>query len=408
MKLVRIFITSLLLATPFMLSASNDDCLACHNDSGLKSSAGKPVFVSPEKFLSSVHGRAEIACIDCHTDLKNVKDFPHPEKLKAVNCAACHEKAAQKVTASIHGQPHGPENPIIVTCKDCHGTHEIYGRDDTESRTFSMNLPATCESCHLERVKTKAGNEFIRGYNQSVHYRALEKSGLTLSANCTSCHGAHEVRSVTDPLSSVARKSIIHTCGQCHVGIEKGYLEGVHGKDYVKGIKDVPVCTDCHSEHDITAPQELNSKVYTTKVAQVCSNCHDNLRLAREYGFLPYRLRTYSESYHGTASKFGETRVANCASCHGFHDIRASSDPESSVHPDNLPKTCGKCHAGATKHFAEGKIHFIAEETITTKYRSAHIVKNVYIIVITVIIGVFLLFIASDLMHRAINKKKHE
>ncbi len=71
--------------------ASNDDCLTCHSDSSLKSSSGKPLFVDQDKFKASVHGQAEIACIDCHTDLKRVKDFPHPEKLQPVNCAACHE-----------------------------------------------------------------------------------------------------------------------------------------------------------------------------------------------------------------------------------------------------------------------------------------------------------------------------
>ena len=118
-----------------------DDCLACHGDSDLKSSAGKLLFVDQEKFRASVHGQAEIACIDCHADLKKVKDFPHPEKLRPANCAACHEKDAAQVKAGIHGQPHEGQNPITVTCGDCHGTHEIRGKDDPESTIFPINLP---------------------------------------------------------------------------------------------------------------------------------------------------------------------------------------------------------------------------------------------------------------------------
>jgi predicted CXXCH cytochrome family protein len=370
----------------------------------LKSSAGKSLFLDQDKFKASVHGQAEIACIDCHADLKKVKDFPHPEKLQPVNCAACHEKDAAQVKAGIHGQPHDGQNPITVSCGDCHGTHEIRGKDDPESLIFPINLPTTCETCHLERVKTKRGRSFIEMYNRSAHYKALEKAGLTLSANCANCHDGHNIRSVSDPQSLVSRKNIIRTCGACHVGIRKGYLEGVHGKDYVKGSQDVPVCTDCHSEHNIQSPEDLSSPVYATKVAGVCSRCHDDERLARQYGFLTSRLKTFSSSYHGTASKFGEARVANCASCHGFHDIRVSTDPKSPINPDNLAKTCGKCHAGAGKNFAKGKIHVVSEKT---ENRWAYFAKIFYIVVIAVLISVFLIFIAADLYHRLKIRWKH-
>lgn len=391
-------------AASTLTQPTNDDCFACHGDASLKSSSGKALFVNQEKFKASVHGQAEISCIDCHTDLKKVKDFPHQEKLQAVNCAACHEKDAAQLKASIHGQPQEGNRSIIVGCKDCHGTHEIGGKDDPESTIFPINLPTTCEICHLERVKTKRGKDFIEMYKQSAHYKALEKSGLTLSANCANCHGGHNVRGVSDSQSLVSRKNIIRTCGACHVGIQKGYLEGVHGKDYVKGSADVPVCTDCHSEHNIRSPEDLNSPVYATKVAAVCTKCHDDERLARQYGFLTSRLKTYSNSYHGTASKFGETHVANCASCHGFHDIRVSTDPKSPIYPDNLSKTCGKCHAGAGKNFAKGKIHVISEKT---ENKGAYFAKIFYIVIIAALISVFLIFIAADLFHRLRVRWKH-
>jgi len=207
----------------------------------------------------------------------------------------------------------------------------------------------------------------------------------------------HDVKAMGDPQSRVARKAIIRTCGRCHVGIEKNYLEGVHGKDYLKGSKDVPVCTDCHSEHAILAPTDLSSRVYATKVAQVCSRCHDDERLARQYGLLTSRLKSYSDSYHGTASKFGETRVANCASCHGFHDIRTSVDPKSPINAGNLAKTCGQCHPGAGTNFAKGKIHVVST---ATENKSGHVIKIAYIVLIAGLISVFVLFILADLFHR--------
>jgi predicted CXXCH cytochrome family protein len=397
----------LLFASP-LSPQSNEDCLTCHEDKELKSESGQSVFVDKDIFSASIHGQAEISCVSCHANLEKVTDFPHEAKLKPVDCGGCHEDAVQDFRQSIHfAASASGEAAVRVNCKDCHGTHEIKGPDSFDSTVFPLNLPSTCEKCQLEKVKTEKGYEFIRQYNLSIHFRALEKSGLTMSANCSNCHGAHKTKSVHDPLSLVSRKNIIQTCGTCHVGIQRDYLESVHGKDYFKGIMDVPVCTDCHNEHDITSPQDLSSRVYATKVAEVCVRCHDNLALSRQYGFLTSRLRTYSETFHGTASSFGETRVANCASCHGFHDIRPSSDPKSSINPANLPETCGQCHPGASRRFAEGQIHVIPEEPVTAKYQTSLLVKNIYIIIIAVIISVMLVFIAADLFRRIISKEKH-
>lgn len=400
-------VLSLLLSSPAP-AQSDDDCLTCHEDKALQSEAGKSLFVDRDEFQGSIHGQAGISCAGCHADLQKVKDFPHDSALKPVACGLCHEAARQQFDSSIHQAANEKGTAgITVGCKDCHGAHGIKPQDDFDSPTFAINLPATCEKCHLEKVPSKKGAGFVGGYNRSAHFKALEKSGLTMSANCSHCHGAHDIKSAADPQSLVSRKNIITTCGTCHVGIRKGYLEGVHGLDYVKGIKDVPVCTDCHSEHDILSPEDVGSTVYSTRVAQVCSRCHDDIVLSRQYGFLTSRLRTYNESFHGTAARFGETRVANCASCHGFHDIRASSDPKSSINKENLPATCGKCHPGASRHFAEGHIHSAPEQIETAKYKTSHIVKEVYIFIIAAIIAVMVIFIAADFLRRVLRKEKH-
>lgn len=384
---------------PFF-AQTDENCLTCHEDKELKTDDQKSLYVDTARYISSIHGGAGLSCVDCHADLRGIEDYPHEEKLKKVDCSECHPDSQQEFEQSIHSQT----TSMVVSCKDCHGKHYIKNKEDYDSQVFPLNLPQTCETCHLENVQTERGREFIKRYEKSIHYEGLEKAGLATSSNCSNCHGAHDVRPVHDADSRVSRKNIIHTCGKCHVGIERDYMEGVHGQDYIKGSKDVPVCIDCHSEHDILSPQDLSSSVYATKVADVCSRCHDDEALSRQYGFITARLKTYSGSFHGTASKFGETRVANCASCHGFHDIRPPSDPRSTIHPDNLPQKCGNCHPGAGMHFAEGKIHVISEKA-SNKW--GYIVKTIYIILISVIISVFLIFIASDLFHRSIHKERH-
>lgn len=387
--------------TRSLFSQSNEDCLACHADREIAAESGKRVYVDGPAFQQSVHGQAGLSCVDCHADLARVQDFPHRPSLNPAQCQKCHERAGRGFQASIHAQTEtGLREGKMVHCSDCHGTHDIRANDDFNSPVFPLNLPATCEKCHLGEGITAKEADFVRRYRQSIHFKALDKSGLTISATCSHCHGAHDTQKVSNPLSPVSRQNIIRTCGNCHVGIQHDYLEGVHGKDYIKGIKDVPVCTDCHSEHDILSPQDFNSKVYATRIAELCVRCHDNLALSRQYGFLTSRMKTYSETFHGTASKFGETRVANCASCHGYHEIRPSSDPQSSIHPANLPRTCGQCHPGASRRFAEGPIHVIPSDVPAPKYRASHLVKNIYILVITLIISIMLIFIVADLGRR--------
>src|SRR6185369_15130617 len=53
----------------------NDDCLTCHADKDAKRSNGRSVAVVKQKFDSSVHGQAGVACVDCHRDLASAKDF---------------------------------------------------------------------------------------------------------------------------------------------------------------------------------------------------------------------------------------------------------------------------------------------------------------------------------------------
>jgi len=134
-------------------AVTDEDCLGCHSDPGLKSAAGTSVAVDPERFRASAHGRAEISCVDCHAELRTVKDFPHAEKLKSVICAGCHEKEARVPKTNVHGRTAVEKGGPAVGCKDCHGTHDIRGAADPESSVFPANLPKTCGRCHSGATK---------------------------------------------------------------------------------------------------------------------------------------------------------------------------------------------------------------------------------------------------------------
>ncbi len=151
----------LLAARTTAFAQTNDDCLTCHADQELKAGSGKSLFVDGEKFSGSSHGRAEISCVACHADLARVKEFPHASPLRPVDCGGCHEASLQEFKKSVHFDSNQkPQGQPVVGCKDCHGTHDIRGKDDFDATIFPLNLPAVCETCHLGQVKTPRGEGF--------------------------------------------------------------------------------------------------------------------------------------------------------------------------------------------------------------------------------------------------------
>ena len=73
---------------------------------------------------------------------------------------------------------------------------------------FPTNVPKLCGRCHREGKKaalryTGDQHEIIQHYTESIHGKGLLKSGLTVTATCTSCHTAHLVLPRSDPESTV-------------------------------------------------------------------------------------------------------------------------------------------------------------------------------------------------------------
>jgi formate dehydrogenase gamma subunit len=380
----------------------DESCLACHGQAGMTSASGKSISIDPAKHAASVHGT--LGCADCHT---TIKDFPHPDKLAKVQCSTCHADETSHLTGSIHGvlgdgacqSCHGDPHevaPAVQTapakcaqchadevkefrqsihgqaaaagdtdapnCMSCHGlVHQIDASSDAASPVAKKNLPDTCAACHsnqqfLARHKIPFAHP-VELYRQSVHGRAVA-DGDGAAATCSDCHGSHGIFPSQDPRSKVNHWNIPATCGQCHTDVAKTYLESVHGQAMKAGESAVPVCSDCHGEHLILGPKEQGSLVNATRVSMAtCGRCHSDERLALRYNLPADRVPSYADSYHGLAMREGSQSVANCASCHGVHNIFRSTDPRSTVNAANLAKTCGNCHAGAGDHFIIGPVH---------------------------------------------------
>jgi cytochrome b subunit of formate dehydrogenase len=374
------------------LALKSSDCLDCHQDASLtKDLNGKPVSVSvdPKKFSASVHGVLE--CGDCHGD---VKAYPHEPAPARVVCKTCHAEAQAGYNSGVHAKALAAGRNG-ARCFDCHGSpHEILPGSDPNARTYRTNLPIMCGTCHGQKfVMEKSGlsNQPFVSYEESVHGRAVSKGSLK-AAICTDCHGIHEILPAGDSKSSIFKFNVSKTCGQCHSAIATEYLTSVHGKAILRGNWQAPVCTDCHGIHMIKSHVDPTSSVAAQNVGRTtCSQCHAGVKLTQEFNVPSQRVSSYQQSYHGLARQLGSKVAANCASCHGVHNIFPSSDPRSTINRKNLARTCGKCHAGATQNFAKGKIHLDGQPSDEIGSTIVGWVRLFYITVIWMTIGSMML-----------------
>ena len=299
------------------------------------------------------------ACQSCHGDPHEVAAAIQTAPAK---CAQCHADEVKEFRKSIHGQASAAGDPDAPNCLSCHGSvHEIQSSSEATSPVAKKNLPDTCAGCHsnrefLSRHKIPFAHP-VELYRQSVHGRAVV-DGDGAAASCSDCHGSHGILPSQDARSKVNHWNIPATCGQCHADIAKTYVESVHGQAMKAGVSGAPVCSDCHGEHLILGPKEQGSLVNAGRVSMAtCGRCHSDERLALRYNLPADRVPSYADSYHGLAMRGGSQSVANCASCHGVHNIFRSADARSTVNAANLSKTCGNCHAGAGDHFVIGPVH---------------------------------------------------
>lgn len=361
---MRTYLIAALLALAAMPAAaqlSTDECLACHDT------------VHAEKFKASVH--APFDCTGCHADINTVPHDPAPKK---VDCASCHSDAVEAWNHSLHAKAAASGKGKGPQCTDCHGSaHEIRPLQRAQ-------IPQLCSSCHAQKfVMQKAGlsAQPAISYQESVHGKAVAK-GSTRAAVCTDCHDSHNVRPANDPQSGIFKFNVGRTCGQCHAAIAGQYHDSVHGKALARGNGSTPVCTDCHGIHSIAAAADPSKGPRAS-----CARCHEGVRLNQELGVAATRVSSYESSYHGLARQLGSATAADCASCHGAHDVLPSSDPRSAIHPANLTKTCGKCHPGAQTNFTRGKVHLTAGETDDTGSLINTWIRRIYIVLIVLTIG---------------------
>ena len=336
-----------------------NQCPDCHTKPDKKKDleSGETLYltIDPEIFSASAHGEAELACEDCHTD-PGVRHFPHRGEL--------------------------PET----------------------QREFSLQMVESCTKCHQEEHDKTL---------DSTHAQALSE-GNTNAAICTDCHNPHEQHRLTNEatgeLLPEARLAIPQTCARCHSTIYDVYAESVHGSALTNEDNlDVPTCIDCHGVHDIGDPTTADFRLQSPKL---CADCHNDPERMDKYGIPTNVFDTYVSDFHGTSVLLFEQRSPDqevnkpvCFDCHGTHDIYSPDNPEHGIAvKENLLNTCERCHPDASENFSDAWLsHYVPD---LEHYPIVYYVDLFYKILIPLVIGGMLIFVASDILRRLTDRVK--
>ncbi|MBZ0268877.1 cytochrome c3 family protein [bacterium] len=412
---VLIGILAMLAPAAGLASEETETCFECHADPDTERENGESVLVVPEIFEASIHG--DFDCTDCHADV-DPDDIPHEEQLERVACVDCHDDVELDFNVGIHGQALNRQDPLAPDCKTCHGVHDIRKSSDPEARTFKMKIPYLCGECHREGAPVAEAYEIgehniIDNYSQSIHGEGLFKKGLTVTATCTSCHGAHMILPHTDPRASISPRNIAKTCMQCHARIEDVHEKVIRGELWEERPGAIPACTDCHLPH-----KARKETIALTISDRDCMKCHDDMvthvaetdtlslaavdreTLARSvHQNLPC-VKCHSDidptldrpcepsgrvdcsachakisdeyfvSGHGQGFLRKMPEVPYCTTCHGSHGVASHKDEESPTYRAAVPTLCGECHGAG--HQASDAAELSQDDALADYSTSVH------------------------------------
>ncbi len=208
-------------------------CLDCHSEV-------QPIAI--EEYVDSIHGVAASAgelrsavCTDCH-GVHYIEGVEKPDsKIYHSNipetCGECHTNEYSEYIQSKHYKTVQSGFREAPVCTDCHGEHGIRSRRDPRSPVWAGNITKTCAGCHESEAlnaKFMMPEGMVRSFEDSYH--GLSGSlGDVRVANCSSCHGNHSILPPSDPRSTVHPSNLAKTCGACHPGAEKRFInEPIH------------------------------------------------------------------------------------------------------------------------------------------------------------------------------------
>jgi len=309
------------------ISADNQSCVNCHNES-------TPSIVA--QWEGSHHAELGVGCLECHlAEEDDIDAFRHEGQTIAtivtpLDCAKCHAEITEEFTASHHasaGNILGSLDNVLGEiiegmpaaangCQQCHGSKVAFQHDESgEIRRNSSGIPmfdpSTWPNTGIGRIN-------------------LDGSVGT----CSACHSRHAFS------TAVSRQP--DNCGKCHMGPDHPqieiYNESKHGIAFRAQVDEMaldsdtwvvgedytaaPTCATCHMSatrelpitHDpgkrltwtLRPPVSTRMEDWESKkqdMESVCRSCHAQ-------GFVSNWYEQYDSAIDLYNRKFAEPGVA--------------------------------------------------------------------------------------------------
>ena len=345
---------------------------------------------------AAVQAQSAARCEPCHGEIEFLRQ--HVSRLEqaeallapaAVLAASAHgELGCGDCHAGLRRYPHG-DAPPPTPCADCH--------EATEQRwaagLHALDAAAECTDCHGvhdvltgESLGTAEGIRYVREACRSCHFAALAPPDEPHrdSVSCAGCHDPHTTLASDDEEARTHVLNQAETCGACHAAAAAAWGGDAHGtavpalarpatqRPPEGAYLEPPACSACHGSHGILARSD---SLFVGTMVERCSECHE-----------PY-AESFADSYHGQAHGLGSVAVASCQDCHGSHGIFSADDSRSMVGETRLLETCQRCHPDATAGFALFQPH--ADHNDRDRYPYVY---WSYHLMTALLIGVFTVF----------------
>jgi cytochrome b subunit of formate dehydrogenase len=175
----------------------------------------------------------------------------------------------------------------------------------------------------------------------------------------------------------------LSTCAtECHSAAWDGYALSTHNEAFAGADERAPTCASCHGGHDILRVDDRHAPQHRLNSLFLCGDCHADHGSSEEGIASAERVSSYLDSTHARAiTEAGLRWAATCSDCHDAHAALKADNPDSWVHRENIPSTCGKCHEGISEVY-EHSIHGVLladgddRGPVCTDCHTAHSITN--------------------------------
>jgi hypothetical protein len=267
------------------------DCLECHTENEW-SPATFDHDTQHFPIYSGAHNGEWNACVDCHTNSSNYKEF---------TCVACHlNPETDDAHVSVGGYIY--ENTACLACHPTGDATNVFDHNNTNFPLTGEHLQVDCIDCHsggYVGTPTDCAACHQMDYTQTINPNHV---AIGISNDCASCH-------TTEPdwnpatfanhddyyQLNGAHLTIANDCATCHngdynntpntcVGCHQADFNGTTNPDH-QAAQFGSDCTECHSE-DAWSPSSFDhDNIYPLNgahglIANDCAQCHANNNFA--------------------------------------------------------------------------------------------------------------------------------